>query len=59
MDDACATADMPEDDDEDLIAVTHFLESSVFPDTADDEAKRRIKKLAMKYCVRQFFIQLH
>lgn len=47
-----AITDVPDDDD-DLRAVAHFLETSQFSDNFDDEAKRRIKKLAMKYCVRK------
>ena len=47
-----AIIDMP-DDDEDLKAVAHFLEFSQFPDTVGDEAKRRLKKQAMNYCVRK------
>ena len=41
------------DDEDDLRAVAHFLEFSQFPDNVDDEAKRRVKKLAMKCCVRK------
>ena len=47
-----AITDMPDDED-DLRAVAHFLKFSQFPDNVVDEAKRRIKKLAMKYCVRK------
>ena len=44
--------DMP-DDDEDLRAVAHFLEFSQFPDNVGDEAKMKLKKQAMNYCVRK------
>ena len=47
-----AVTDMPDDED-DLRAVAHFLEFSEFPDNVDVEAKRRVKKTAMKYCVRR------
>ena len=47
-----AITDMPDDED-DLRAVAHFLKFSQFPHNVVDEAKRRIKKLAMKYCVRK------
>ena len=43
--------DMP-DDDEDLRAVAHFLEFSQFPENVGDEAKMKLKKQAMNYCVR-------
>ena len=47
-----AIIDMP-DDDEDLRAVAHFLEFSQFPDNVGDEAKMKLKKQAMNYCVRK------
>ena len=41
------------DDEDDMRAVAHFLKFSQFPHNVVDEAKRRIKKLAMNYCVRK------